>query len=184
MFQGKRKTALDVLAVRTEGRWVCVDTRLANALTEEALKAKAVPGLWPYDAVVPESAHGRSRFDFLLPRGRMRGYVEVKSVTLVAGGVALFPDAPTLRGARHVDDLLALRRRGYGAAVLFLVHRDALVLRPNDATDPAFGTALRRAARGGVFVLAHRTVFDGRTLSLGPPLPVDLRPPPLSVGAA
>jgi sugar fermentation stimulation protein A len=98
---------------------------------------------------------GRNRADFLLARGHRGCLVEVKSVTLVRAGVALFPDAPTARGRAHLHHLIAARRRGMSAKVLFVVQRsDAAAFAPNLRTDPAFAWLLRRAVRAGVEVRA------------------------------
>jgi len=98
-----------------------------------------------------EVVHGRSRFDFEIG-GR---FVEVKSVSLADGAAGRFPDAVTARGARHCDELAALARRRHPAAIVFVAQRgDVESVAPEDAIDPAFGRALRGAARAGVLVLA------------------------------
>jgi sugar fermentation stimulation protein A len=106
---------------------------------------------------------GRSRFDFALRD--LRGaetLVEVKSVTLVEDGVALFPDAPTVRGARHLSELEDYVRAGGRALVLFVVQRgDARAVAPNARTDPRFARALLSAARAGVMLRAVRFSLDG-----------------------
>jgi sugar fermentation stimulation protein A len=102
-------------------------------------------------ALQAEVAHGRSRFDFAVDGG----FVEVKSATLLSGGVARFPDAVTARGARHCDELGRLARRGVPVSVVFVAQRgDIEAVEPDDAVDPAFGVSLRRAAARGVRVLA------------------------------
>jgi sugar fermentation stimulation protein A len=111
--------------------------------------------------------------DFLLEGERGSCLLEVKSVSLVRQGVALFPDAPTARGRAHLDLLAAARGGGTGAAVLFIVQRgDARVFSPHREADPAFATALRRAARAGVLVLAMRCRVSRQRVALDAPLPV------------
>lgn len=111
-----------------------------------------VPGL---TLLRPETTHGDSRFDFYWEAGQRRGFVEVKGVTLEENGVVRFPDAPTLRGVKHLNGLLNAKKEGYEAAVCFVVQMEGVkYLEPNDDTHPEFGQALRRAAAGGVEVLA------------------------------
>ena len=104
----------------------------------------------------PETRFGDSRFDFYWEDGPdRRGFWEIKGVTLEEDGVARFPDAPTLRGVKHLEELVKARREGYEAAVCFIVQMEGMDhVEPNDATHPEFGAALRRAARAGVEVLA------------------------------
>lgn len=171
---GHRKTAYDAVAVRTGGVLVSVDTRLPNRAVRRALEARTLPAFAAYTRVRPEVPLGASRIDFLLRNGEAC-YLEVKSVTLVEGGVALFPDAPTGRGRRHVEELTKTVEAGHRAAILFLVQRpDARRFRPHDATDPAFGDALRRAEGRGVEIHAFRSRFDGEDLVDFAPLQISL----------
>ena len=102
--------------------------------------------------------------------------LEVKSVTLVEGGIGLFPDAVTARGTRHVRELAALRRTGgWAAAVLFVLQRpDADRITPFANRDPDFACALAEARRAGVRLLGRRCTIDLETVTLGPPIPVVL----------
>lgn len=123
----------------------------------------------------PETVYGSSRFDFYWEAGPRRGFVEVKGVTLEEGGVARFPDAPTLRGVKHLEELTAARAAGYEAAVCFIIQMEGMhVLEPNDATHPQFGAALRAAARAGVEVLALDCRVTPDSLTAGGPVPVRL----------
>jgi sugar fermentation stimulation protein A len=119
---------------------------------------------------------GRKRADFLLARGETRCLVEVKSVTLVEGGVALFPDAPTSRGRSHLEHLIAARGQGLEAVVLFVIQRaDANALTPNRRTDPAFAAALTRAKRAGVRIRAMTCRVTRAGVWLGGSVPVRFR---------
>lgn len=154
---GSRKTRYDLVMVDYGGVLVSVDSTLPNRLVHAELLNGRIAPLSRYKEVRSEVRYGRSRFDFLLSSPRKLCYVEVKSVTLVVEGVALFPDAVTTRGARHVRELLDARRSGHEAFVLFVVQRgDAHNMAPHDEVDPAFGRALREAVQGGVRVLAYR----------------------------
>ncbi|MCL5027011.1 MAG: DNA/RNA nuclease SfsA, partial [Chloroflexi bacterium] len=150
------------------------------------IRRGALPEFACYPALRPEFTYGHSRFDFWLS-GRDVGcpasdllappdcLVEVKSVTLMRDGVGLFPDAPTVRGRRHVTELAEAVRAGHRAAVVFVAQRsDVRSFVPNDALDPAFGAALRAAAAAGVEVHAYGCDVDRERIWLRQRLEVAL----------
>jgi sugar fermentation stimulation protein A len=156
-----RKTRYTVVLARSPEPprpWVCLETLHANRLAGELLSAGQVRGIGGGWDLRPEVRRGNSRFDFLLQRqDGDEMLVEVKSVTLVENGVALFPDAPTARGARHVRELEQAVRNGTRAAVLFVVQReDARAVAPHAGIDPEFTLALQSAAASGVLLRAAR----------------------------
>ncbi|HOK90511.1 MAG TPA: DNA/RNA nuclease SfsA [Candidatus Hydrogenedentes bacterium] len=145
---GKRATDWTVVAVERDGAPVLLHTHWNNRVARHLLEHRLVPGLETYTVVRSEVRRGGSRFDFLLtgPDGPL--LLEVKSCTLFESGVALFPDAPTDRGRRHVDELRAIARSGEAAAVLILAHSPRVtVFAPDYHTDPAFAQALCQARR-------------------------------------
>ncbi len=147
---------------------------LANRIVESAL-ARGAPGLRGLRLSRREVPLGRSRIDFEVEDRRGRALVEVKSATLVVGGLALFPDAPTLRGARHLRELTAHVRAGGRGSVVFVVQRnDARTLSPHVENDPAFAEALRGARRAGVGVLAFVCEVTPRGIRLDRRIPVVL----------
>lgn len=166
-----RKTDWSLVLVRApQGRaWVSVDTTLPNRLVGVALEQDALEEFHGWSLERREFTHGRSRFDFLLARGEERMVVEVKSVTLVDGEEALFPDAVTARGKRHVEELTELvRRPGWDAAVLFVLQRDdAGRIRAARDIDPAFAGALAEARDAGVRVLGRRCHVDPERVIMG-----------------
>jgi len=168
-----RSTAHDLVAVRYAGCWVSVDTRLPNALFREAHGKRRIAELADTTIARAEHRHGTSRFDYLLTRGGAPLLLEIKSVSLVVEGVARFPDAPTVRGARHVRELTAARRAGHDVCALFCVQRpDARALEPNDATDPEFGDALREAHAAGVTLLAYTCRTDAARIAIATRIPI------------
>jgi sugar fermentation stimulation protein A len=178
-----RRTGFTVALVRLAHGYVSVDAHLPNALVEAGLRAGTVPGCCGYRLLRREPAMGRKRADFLLARGKARCLVEVKSVTLLDGGLALFPDAPTLRGRVHLEHLIAARRRGMMATVLFVIQRsDAVAFAPNRGTDPDFASALERAVRAGVSVRALACRVTRRGVWLVGALPVRLGSTSLATG--
>jgi sugar fermentation stimulation protein A len=145
-----------VLAVREGATWVGTVTTLPNRLFPELHARGLFPEL-PPGPLRGEVPVGASRFDFALGEA----LVEVKSVTLARQGRALFPDAVTARGARHLHELAELAAGGRGAAVLFVAQRgDVASVEPEDEVDPAFGEALRGAAAAGVRVLACAVTLE------------------------
>ncbi len=128
----------------------------------------------------PETTWGNSRFDFYWEesekppeRTPRRGFVEVKGCTLEEDGLALFPDAPTQRGVKHLRELMACRGAGYEAAVCFVIQMEGMrAFSPNDRTHPAFGAALREAVDAGVKVLAVECAVAADSLTMTRPVPV------------
>ncbi|MFQ5914979.1 MAG: DNA/RNA nuclease SfsA [Nitrospinota bacterium] len=171
-----RKTSHDLfLAGRPGGRgWVCMDARVPNQLAREALGAGCLPGFQGYTDVLPEHRISGGRVDFCLKGEDLPPcLLETKSVTLVLDGVAMFPDAPTLRGARHLSRLKEHVLNGGRAAVFFIVLRsDAKAFSPNDANDPAFGRALREAASAGVRIEAFKCRVSKREIQILKEIPV------------
>ena len=172
----RRKTQYDLHLIELQGRWVSLDARLPNDLVEEALLGGILPDLAGYSTVRREVPYGRSRLDFKLEGDtRPPCLVEVKSVTLVLDGLACFPDAVTMRGRRHLEELAGAVEAGYRAAVVFVVQRDdALGLRPHDESDPAFGRTLRDVARRGVELYAYACRVEPGRVEIVRPLPVHL----------
>jgi sugar fermentation stimulation protein A len=170
-----RRTAWSAVLVESpDGRGlVSVDTTMPNRLIHAALARNALEELEGWSLDRAEWVHGRSRIDFLLARGDERLALEVKSVTLVEDGVALFPDAVTTRGARHVRELAGLAARPrWHAAILFVLQRDdARRIEAARAIDPGFADALAEAKDAGVQILGRRCRVDLDGLQLADPVP-------------
>lgn len=147
-----RKTRYDLIAVQKGERLINMDSQAPNAAVAEWLQTG---GLGEIEDLRAETKYGDSRFDFSFHKDGRRCFLEVKGVTLETDGVCAFPDAPTLRGTKHLRHLGELAKAGYGAYVMFVIQmEDVAYLHPNDTTDPAFGKALREAAAAGVQVMA------------------------------
>ncbi len=142
--------------------WICVNTGRANEVAFEAVSAGVVPALAGYDDVLREQRFGDSRFDLLLKRGSEQCFVEVKSVTLLAGdGCHAFPDAVTERGRKHLHDLADVVKAGHRAAMLYVILRpDGTVFRVAREIDPAYAAALDHAVSAGVEVHAWRAAVS------------------------
>ncbi len=167
-----RKTQYDLIAVQKGSRLINMDSQAPNAAVKEWLLGG---GLGKIENLKPESVHGSSRFDFSFTKGGRPCLLEVKGVTLEDDGVCAFPDAPTERGTKHLRHLAQAAKDGYGAYVLFVIQMaDAAYLHPNDATDPAFGAALREAAAAGVTVLAMDCLVTECSMTIQSPIAVKL----------
>lgn len=169
-----RSTAYDLVAVEKEGRLVNMDSNAPNKVAGEWLQAG---GLYEDVSLVrPEKTFGSSRFDFYVESASgKRAYIEVKGVTLEREGVAAFPDAPSERAVKHVEELAEARRKGYEAYLLFVIQmKGVYCVEPNWDTQPAFGEALRRARREGVRLLAYDCLVREDGLELDAPIPVFL----------
>jgi sugar fermentation stimulation protein A len=138
-----RKTGYTVVAVEREGHPILLDTHRTNDVAHYLLRENKVPGLEGTTVRASEVRFGRSRFDFLLKKGRERVLLEVKSCTLFGNQVAMFPDAITERGSRHLRELASLSQNGTRGTVLFVVHWPyARIFMPDYHTDLAFAETL------------------------------------------
>lgn len=156
---------------------VGVNTLLPNRLVARGIRDGAIPGFSGYDTIKPEPRlEGGSRLDLLLEGpGKPGCYVEIKNSTLVEGGKALFPDAPTTRGAKHMRLLADLAGKGFRAVIFILVQRqDAETFSPADSIDPAWGAEVRAAVASGVELLAWDVRITTDRISLNRPVPVIL----------
>lgn len=167
-----RKTAWDLIAVEKGDRLINMDSQLPNKVAEEWL---AQGGLGQFSQLLREQTWGASRLDFCLKDSRRTKYVEVKGVTLEEGGRVYFPDAPTVRGTKHLEELTRIRQEGMEAAVLFVVQMNGVSsFSPNGATDPAFSDALRRAKDAGVEIAAIDCLVRPEEVTPGQRVPVVL----------
>lgn len=144
-----RKTAYDLISVYKPGLgWVNIDSLAPNELVRQYLMSL------DYDVVKPEYTYGKSRFDFYMEKDGEKYLMEVKGCTLAADletGIGLFPDAPTERGVKHLDELAVAAGQGYHCQITFVIQMNGICkVLPNDDTQPEFGQALARAASAGV----------------------------------
>lgn len=175
----KHRYTWELVGVRSGPGWVLVgiNTGLPNRIVREGIESGVVAELSGYESIRSEVAFGeeRSRVDLLLgAEGRPPCYVEVKNVTAaVDDGVALFPDAVSERGAKHLRELARIVASGARAVQFYCVQRgDVREVRPADAIDPAYGKALREAMAQGVEVLAYRAEVTRRGIRLDTRIPV------------
>lgn len=167
-----RKTKFDLICVEKGPYLINMDSQAPNKAVQEWLLGG---GMGQIRDLRPETVHGDSRFDFAFQKDGKQCYLEVKGVTLEDGGICAFPDAPTERGAKHLRGLQRAVAEGCACYALFVIQmRPVLYLHPNDATDPAFGKALREAAAGGVHVLAVDCQVTPNSMTVGQTVEVRL----------
>ncbi len=171
-----RSTAYDLVAVEKGGRVINMDSQAPNRVVLEWLRTRQLfPDLV---SVRPETVYGSSRFDFYIETASEKIFMEVKGVTLEEEGEARFPDAPSERAVKHVEELIRARQEGYGAYVLFVIQMKGVShLVPNVRTHPEFARALQRAAGAGVRILAYDCLVTADSLTLADAISVYLIPP-------
>ncbi len=168
-----RKTKFDLALVDLGFTMVSADARLPNTLVAEAIAETNLFQFSEYSEIKREVTLGESRLDLMLEGGSGKCYVETKSVTLVEKGVGLFPDAPTLRGTKHLQSLANAVKAGHRAAVVFVVQRaDASAFATNDPADPLLGETFRWACSVGVEAYAYSCRVTESSVRLDQPLPI------------
>lgn len=183
----KRKTKYTALLADMDGVLVSIDSNVVNRMVHEHLADKKFPPFSGYDKIKKEWKYENSRFDLILSQGKSSKesssdktpdlVVEVKGVTLMRDSVALFPDAETLRGRKHLMELIKLKGMGYRyrAAVVFVAQReDATSFSPNAENDPRFTEALSEAKGGGVEIYAFASVVTLKGIEILREIPVRL----------
>lgn len=172
-----RKTKFDLIAVEKETPegilLVNMDSQAPNKAAEEWLRGGAIFGK---EAIIRrEVTYGSSRFDLCAENENGISYMEVKGVTLESDRRVYFPDAPTERGVKHVNELISAKKAGFGAYMLFVVQmQGAVSFSPNDVTHPEFGQALRNAAENGVEIIAVQCRVTPDSMEIDSPIPVIL----------
>lgn len=172
----QRKTAWDLVTVEKAGQLINLDSSAPNSVFGEfARRGTFLPETqW----VRSEVRYGDSRFDFAVMAGEQLHYIEVKGVTLEDEGAVFFPDAPTLRGEKHVRELIRAKQAGFGAHLVFVIQMErARYFAPNARTHPDFARALADAQAAGVDIRAYCCRVTPDSLELGAPVPVFLQDP-------
>ncbi|MDD2898410.1 MAG: DNA/RNA nuclease SfsA [Desulfuromonadaceae bacterium] len=169
-----RKYPLGWELVEAEGLWVGINTALPNRLVREAIEDGTVAELQGYTSIRPEIPYGEhSRIDLLLDGPSGQCFVEIKNVTLVENGRALFPDAVSTRGQKHLQELMKVVRTGHRGVIFFTVQRgDSTSVSPADLIDQEYGRLLRLALENGVEALAYQALVTPTEVRLTKRLPV------------
>jgi sugar fermentation stimulation protein A len=186
-----RKTKYDVIAVWSEGIWVLINSGFHSDLAGELIESGSIDELSGYEVEKREYTFGKSRIDFLLKssgnkveKTMNKMLLEVKGCTLVEGGQARFPDAPTLRGKKHLEELIKAKNEGINSAVLFIIPRgDAKIFSPNWEMDPDFSSTLKQAEKENVLIIAYSFTlnYHKKELELKPLKKVKVKVKPIKL---
>ena len=167
----ERSTRCDLVAVMKGDRLINMDSQIPNDVAAESLRR--APMFSEVTEIRREFRYGNSRIDIMASDPENKYLIEVKGVTLERDDVALFPDAPTERGAKHLRELISAREDGYIPCVLFVIQMDGIThFEPNWDTDPVFSATLREAKESGVTVLAYTCDVTPETIVLAEPVEV------------
>lgn len=178
---GSRKMQYSLIAVEKGSLLINMDSQAPNKVVQEALEngSLRLPGMGDLSVIRPETKFGRSRFDFYVEAApQAKAFIEVKGVTLEENGFARFPDAPTERGLKHINELIEAAKEGYGAYIIFVIQMKGMhTFGPNYYTQPEFGQALAKAEKAGVKILAHDCKVTPDSLVLDAPVDINLDAP-------
>lgn len=166
----ERKTKYDLVAVEKGQRLINMDSYAPNIAAGEFL-----PKIFPNCIIRSEYTYGNSRFDFYIEDNSRKILLEVKGVTLEQDGIVMFPDAPTERGLKHVNELISCTKNGYEAYLLFVIQMDKVkYFTPNCETHPQFGEALKKASQEGVKLLAYDCAVTPDSMEIKSPVCIKL----------
>lgn len=170
-----RKTKYSLIAVYKGELLVNMDSQVPNAVVYDALKDNKIELFRDLTFIKREKTYGNSRFDIYYEKGLKKGFVEVKGVTLEVDAQAMFPDAPTIRGAKHVLEMVEAVNEGYEGNIIFLIQMKGISsFRPNWEMDENFSYAIKYANENGVNVLAYDSIVLEDEIRIGSPIPVFL----------
>lgn len=169
-----RKTKFDLVCVKKGSRWINMDSQLPNQAAEEWILNG---GLFPEKIYLKrEKKYGNSRFDLYVESEKRKAFIEVKGVTLEEQNIVRFPDAPTERGVKHIEELIRCMEEGYEAYLLFVIQMKGVKeFRPNWQTHQKFGEVLAAAEKKGVRILAYDCLVTEDTMEILSPVPVNLK---------
>lgn len=171
----ERKTQWDLISVEKGRRMINMDSQIPNKVVEEWIRKGH---LFPDVTLIrPETTFGKSRFDLYVEAGERKIFMEIKGVTLEEDGIVRFPDAPTERGVKHVEELCEAVKAGYEAYLFFVIQMEKVqYFAPNMVTHAAFGEAMRRAKEQGVHILAYECKVEKDSIEIDKSVPVILGP--------
>ena len=179
----ERKTKWDLIAVKKGERLISMDSQIPNRAVQEWIEGG---GLFSDVRLIrPETTYGNSRFDLYVETGEKRVFVEVKGVTLEEDGVCRFPDAPSDRAVKHLEELIRAKKEGYETYVFFVIQmKNVKYFTPNTDTHPAFAEALKKAASAGVKIVAYDCEVTPESIEISSPVDVVLESPRMKEAVA
>jgi len=173
--KSKRKTRFSLISAYKGSQLINIDSQIPNALGHSALENQALNITGKMDYLKREVTYQKSRFDLFYRSNHKKGFIEVKGVTLETKGVALFPDAPTIRGTRHILELIDASNQGYENYLIFVIQMKGVnCFKPNDKMDQNFSKALRVADKKGVHIQAYDCLGTNDSINIDQPVRVVL----------
>ena len=171
-----RRTKYDLICVNKSGRWINMDSQVPNQVAADwILNGRLFP---EKISLKREKTYGNSRFDIYVESESRKAFIEVKGVTLEEDGIVRFPDAPTARGVKHLEELIRAHEDGYEVYLFLVIQMKAVkYFEPNWKTHPEFGNTLKRAADAGVKILAYDCMVTEDAIEICDPVPVHLEQP-------
>lgn len=157
-----RKTKYSLISAYKNEVLINIDSQVPNQVIYDAIMDNKIQRLQNIDVLKREITYGNSRFDLYYEKGEEKGFIEVKGVTLEKDGLSMFPDAPTERGTKHINELIQTIEDGYNSYIIFLIQMDNIKrFTPNEIMDEKFSQALKEAKKIGVNILS----FNSRVLA-------------------
>lgn len=171
-----RKTKYSLISVYKKNKLVNIDSQVPNKVVYNAIKNKKIQDFNNIIDLQKEKTFLNSRFDFYYNTSNSEGYIEVKGVTLEKNNIAMFPDAPTSRGTKHVNELVQVKKKGLEANLLFLIQmKGPIKFRLNWEMDPIFSKAVYEAYLNGVNLIAYDSIITKNNIVLSKSIPIDLK---------
>ncbi len=171
----QRKTKYSLISAYKDEALINIDSQIPNAVVYESIKDNLVKELPIVTKLSREVKYGNSRFDLYFEADQQKGFIEVKGVTLEDDGVAMFPDAPTERGTKHIYEMIKAVEEGYLGYIFFLIQMKGIrYFTPNHIRDPKLAEALSIAKEKGVSVLAYDSIVTEDSIVLGAPVRIML----------
>ncbi len=168
-----RKTKWDMISAKSDdGEDILINSAFHRYISENFLKDSEISPFGELEGLRAEVKYGKSRIDYLLEKDGEKIWVEVKGVSLSMDKVAAFPDAPSVRAVKHLNELIELKESGDRAAVLLLILRDSNYFRPKWETDPKFNEAFYRAREKGVEIYPIQFKLEDKNINYMGVLPI------------
>jgi len=163
-----RKTKYSLISAYKGDLLINIDSQVPNDVVYSSILSNKIPEISNVDLLKREVNYKNSRFDFYFEKDNMKGFIEVKGVTLEIDGISLFPDAPTKRGTKHIHEITSSVKEGYNSYIFFLIQMPNIgYFKPNVAMDKEFSDALLLAKEKGVNLLAYNSIVEPDKISLG-----------------
>lgn len=168
----QRKTKYSLIGVWKEDMLINIDSQVPNSVIFDGIKANLISEIKDTTTLKKEQTFGNSRFDMYYENSHSKGFIEIKGVTLEENMISMFPDAPTIRGTKHIRELIHAKKDGYEGFIVFLVQmRGPTLFKPNSEMDSDFSNSLKEAASRGVNILVYDSIVTENSIVLGNKIP-------------